>query len=361
MRPVSPRFIAADRPLADGRVVIFGIPFEGRVNLRKGADGGPRDVRLASDSIETYSPYLDRDLEEVLRNVGLEERVYRFRCVEAWSFVAPWTGIPLAAFVAWFPQLVAGPIGRATMQLPQFERDRVRPTGDQVRSGLLLIVIGLVKKVAIADALAPFVNTAFGNPDGAGAGTLLVLDQTKNLLGLAAVGEVEDHFLIRFWGSLVDGGGIHPATASIGLGTIALVLGLRRVKAYFGWRLLPDLMITVAIMASLTAWLGLDGAGVRVVGEIPAVLPAFGIPQFDLGLMRELSGGALAIAVLQSSLAGLAELQVWLPDEFHGPALWPDSVLVTADGRVTLNDVVGTTPALTLHDGPCCVIPVGPP
>ena len=45
--------------------MLFGIPFEGRVNLRKGADGGPRDLRLASDSIETYSPVLDRDLEDL--------------------------------------------------------------------------------------------------------------------------------------------------------------------------------------------------------------------------------------------------------------------------------------------------------
>jgi SulP family sulfate permease len=51
-------------------------------------------------------------------------------------------------------------------------------------------------------------------------------------------------------------------------------------------------------MAFLTARFGLDRAGVRVVGEIPAVLPSFGAPLFDLGLMRELSSGALAIAVL---------------------------------------------------------------
>jgi agmatinase len=65
MRPVSPRFIACDREAADGRILVYGIPFEGRVNLRKGADGGPRDVRLASDSIETYSPALARDLEDL--------------------------------------------------------------------------------------------------------------------------------------------------------------------------------------------------------------------------------------------------------------------------------------------------------
>jgi agmatinase len=65
MRAVSPKFIACQRPLADARIVLFGIPFEGRVNLRKGADGGPRDLRLASDSIETYSPLLGRDMEDL--------------------------------------------------------------------------------------------------------------------------------------------------------------------------------------------------------------------------------------------------------------------------------------------------------
>ena len=72
MRPVSPRFIACDdRAPADARIIVYGIPFEGRVNLRKGADAGPRDVRVASDSIETYSPALARDLEDLaLADVG---------------------------------------------------------------------------------------------------------------------------------------------------------------------------------------------------------------------------------------------------------------------------------------------------
>jgi agmatinase len=69
VRPVTPRFIACerscDRPLADSQIVIFGLPFEGTVNLRKGADAGPRALRLASDSIETYSAALGRDLEDL--------------------------------------------------------------------------------------------------------------------------------------------------------------------------------------------------------------------------------------------------------------------------------------------------------
>ena len=66
MRAVSPRFIACDdRAAAKARIIVYGIPFEGRVNLRKGADAGPRDVRVASDSIETYSPALGLDLEDL--------------------------------------------------------------------------------------------------------------------------------------------------------------------------------------------------------------------------------------------------------------------------------------------------------
>ena len=73
--------------------------------------------------------------------------------------------IDFATFVAFFPQLVAGPISRAKNLLPQIQADRARPGADQVMSGLLLILLGLFKKVVIADSLAPTVNQAFGSPD----------------------------------------------------------------------------------------------------------------------------------------------------------------------------------------------------
>lgn len=36
-------------------------------------------------------------LDDLLKGIALEERIYRFRCVEAWSMVIPWIGVPLAA------------------------------------------------------------------------------------------------------------------------------------------------------------------------------------------------------------------------------------------------------------------------
>ncbi|WP_420394664.1 protein-methionine-sulfoxide reductase catalytic subunit MsrP [Acuticoccus sp.] len=40
------------------------------------------------------------DIDTLIRRMSLQERVYRLRCVEAWSMVVPWTGFPLADLVA---------------------------------------------------------------------------------------------------------------------------------------------------------------------------------------------------------------------------------------------------------------------
>jgi sulfoxide reductase catalytic subunit YedY len=42
------------------------------------------------------------DLEDLLKGQALEERIYRFRCVEAWSLVVPWVGFPLSGLLARF-------------------------------------------------------------------------------------------------------------------------------------------------------------------------------------------------------------------------------------------------------------------
>ena len=67
-----------------------------------------------------------------------------------------------ALYVAFFPQLVAGPIERATHMLPQFLQPRVWNTA-AFESGLQLMAWGLFKKVVIADNLAPYVNAVYGD------------------------------------------------------------------------------------------------------------------------------------------------------------------------------------------------------
>jgi alginate O-acetyltransferase complex protein AlgI len=65
-----------------------------------------------------------------------------------------------ALYVAFFPQLVAGPIERSARLLPQMLRPR-RPTGEDFRAGTHEVMLGLFKKVVVADNMAPIVDTVF--------------------------------------------------------------------------------------------------------------------------------------------------------------------------------------------------------
>ncbi len=66
----------------------------------------------------------------------------------------------VALYLAWFPKILAGPIDRATNFLPQLSAG-LRADPDRLVQGLQLIGWGLIKKVVIADNLAPMVDKSF--------------------------------------------------------------------------------------------------------------------------------------------------------------------------------------------------------
>ena len=69
-----------------------------------------------------------------------------------------------ATFISFFPQLVAGPIVRASEFLPQFQKDRSFRM-DNLISGSSQMAWGFFKKVAVADSLAPFVDQVWAAPE----------------------------------------------------------------------------------------------------------------------------------------------------------------------------------------------------
>jgi alginate O-acetyltransferase complex protein AlgI len=77
------------------------------------------------------------------------------------------------AFVSFFPQLVAGPIERASHLLPQFLKQRSF-NYQQARMGMLLILWGLFKKIVIADNCAFYVDQVFQHPESFSASSLLL-------------------------------------------------------------------------------------------------------------------------------------------------------------------------------------------
>lgn len=81
--------------------------------------------------------------------------------------------ISFFAFVSFFPQLVAGPIERATNLLPQFYKRRVFDY-DKASDGMRQILWGLFKKIVIADNCAKYVNDIFGNYADYSGSTLVI-------------------------------------------------------------------------------------------------------------------------------------------------------------------------------------------
>lgn len=106
------------------------------------------------------------DVDTLIGWFGLEERVYRMRCVEAWSMVVPWVGFPLAALIARLdPTSRAKYVEFTTLldpeQLPGQDRD-VLPWPyveglriDEAMNPLALMVVGLYGKVLPGQNGAP--------------------------------------------------------------------------------------------------------------------------------------------------------------------------------------------------------------
>jgi len=81
--------------------------------------------------------------------------------------------ISFTLFVSFFPQLVAGPIERATNLLDQFKKEQ-HFSSDRLLEGSKLIIWGLFKKVVIADRLAAYVEQIYASPELFSGSTLFL-------------------------------------------------------------------------------------------------------------------------------------------------------------------------------------------
>jgi SulP family sulfate permease len=221
-----------------------------------------------------------------------------------------YTAIVMTAVGALFAssrQLINGPTNAISIAL--LSALAVVPEDERIPAAVLLAFLVGAIQLGIAllrlGDLTRYVSQSVIVGFTVGAGTLLVLDQMKNLLGLEARGGPEDHFLKRFWLSLTTGGGaywVHWPTFLIGAGTIAIVVAVRQFNGICrkrGARLpIPQHLVALVITSALVWALRLNEHGVKIVGPIPAALPAFQVPDLKWDRVRMLAGDALAIAVL---------------------------------------------------------------
>jgi D-alanyl-lipoteichoic acid acyltransferase DltB (MBOAT superfamily) len=132
---------------------------------------GFKYLNFASESIEvvlrSFNPLYDAPLFDILLPVGIS--FYTFQTLGYTIDVFRGERPPerhlgrFALYVAFFPQLVAGPIERSQHLLPQFA-ERRRFDWDRVADGLRLMLWGFFKKLVVADRLAIFVTEVFDHP-----------------------------------------------------------------------------------------------------------------------------------------------------------------------------------------------------
>jgi SulP family sulfate permease len=264
----------------------------------------------ALDSLRTYTPaILGADIL-----AGLTVATVAVPQAMAYALLAGlppeyglYTAVVMTAVGALFDssrQLINGPTNAISIAL--LSALAVLPESDRVAAAVAFaFLVGAVQLnislLRLGD-LTRYVSHAVIVGFTLGAGVLLVLDQLKNLLGLApGDGKPGDHFLTRFWLSLTAGVWNGP-TVLIGLGTIVLVASVRRLNHWLlrqGLRVpIPQHLVAVIVMTVLVATFDLDQQGVKVVGNVPASLPHFRLPDLRWDQGRMLVGNAFAVAVL---------------------------------------------------------------
>jgi sulfate permease, SulP family len=199
-------------------------------------------------------------------------------------------------------QLINGPTNAISIAVLSALAPIAGPDEKIQAAVILALLVGLIQlgiTVLRLGDLTRYISHAVIVGFTLGAAVLLVLDQTKNLLGLEAQGGAGAPFLKRFWLTIQHWEDVNAWSVAIGIGSIALVLGLRWLNDRLRGRIpvpIPELFITVILMACV-AWLfGLEGG--LLIETIPRELPPFQWPHPDWGRIPELSRSALAIAIL---------------------------------------------------------------
>ena len=156
-------------------------------------------------------------------------------------------------------------------------------------AGLMLIAAGLLRIGTLMKYMPQPVITGFT----AGIAVSICLSQVKDLLGLH-MGAVPADFLARLgaYGQHLDDW--NPVAAAVALGSVALIVGVRRWRP--AW---PGFLIAVGAATLAAALLGLhtETIGARF-GEIPAQLPQFSLPHIPFERTRELFPASFTIAFL---------------------------------------------------------------
>ncbi len=153
--------------------------------------------------------------------------------------------------------------------------------------GIIQLLLGLARLGVVVNFISHSVIVGFT----AGAAILIVTSQLKHIFGVAL--PPDQHFL-NTWGHLIE---TLPEwnLYTISIASITLISALTIKLLLPRW---PNLLIAMLIASISTLALGAEQHSIKLVGELPAILPPLSSPDFSLETWQQISAGALAIAVL---------------------------------------------------------------
>jgi SulP family sulfate permease len=164
--------------------------------------------------------------------------------------------------------------------------------GITLASGILFLILFVLKLGWIAQFLSRAVVTGFLF----GAAIDVVVSELPKLTGTTAEGTNSFQELWSWFGTLPE---VHPLTAVVGVVSLVVVFGIRRVAPR-----VPGALVLV-VGGLIASWLlDLGARGVALVGDVPRGLPSFQVP--DIGLMWE-NAGTVMIAALALVLIGFSQ------------------------------------------------------
>ena len=197
-------------------------------------------------------------------------------------------------------QLAVGPVAivslmTASALAPLFEQGSA---GYVSAAALLAMMVGAVHLVLgygrlgfVVNFLSHSVLVGFTSA----AAIIIGFSQVKHVLGISIPRSEAFDETVREVVKAADQ--THAATLILGLGSIALLLAMKR------WmKQIPSALVLVVLTIAAVQLFDLESRGVKTVGDIPSSLPAFGLPDLDTGTM-----GSLLVTALVITLVGFME------------------------------------------------------
>lgn len=153
--------------------------------------------------------------------------------------------------------------------------------------GVFQLLMGVFRMGFLVNFLSHPVLSGFTSA----AALIIGASQFKNLLGVDLPRTNYVHEILL--GVFEKAANIDPYTAAIGIGSIGIIIAIRRWKPTF-----PSALVVVVLGTLVTYGMGLDQKGVAIVGEIPQGLPSLEILSFNLGDIQQLLPTILVISLV---------------------------------------------------------------